>query len=90
MNPREISLDDCRVVVTSPAQYEECVVEVETTEELLFILSDEQRSGSCIVELPGDGDAIVRRVSLECQRGSAPLSVRALLDAAERRLLGHE
>ncbi len=79
MNPREIKLDECSVVMTSPARYDECIVEVETAEELLFILTDEQRTGACVVELPGDSETIARRISLA--------SLRALLDAAEQKLL---
>ncbi len=79
MIPREINLDECSVVMTSPVHYDECVVEVESADELLFILTDEQRTGACVVELPGDGETIVRRISLK--------SLRTLLDAAERKLL---
>lgn len=81
MKPKEIDYEDCRVVLTSPQHYEECVVEVETTEDLVFIVTDEQRTGACTVELPGDGENIVRRISLQ--------ALRALLDAAEEKLVGH-
>ena len=82
MSVKDINPEDCRVVLASPVHYEECVILVETADEYLFILTDEQLTGSCIVEFPGDGEAIVRRIPLE--------SLRALLDAAERKLLGKE
>ncbi len=79
MGAKNFTLDDFEILIASPEPYKECIVFVETDEDLLFILSDEQRSGSFVVELPGDGERIVRRISLE--------SFRALLDAAERKLL---
>ena len=82
MGPKEIRPDDCRVLLTSPGEYEECVVEVETEEELLFVLSDEHRTGFCVIELPGDGEIIARKLPLA--------AFRALLDAAERKLVGPE
>ena len=80
MKPKDIALEDCEIVLMSPVQYEECVVSVETSEALVFILSDEHRDGQCVVEFAGDDeDTIVRRVPL--------IALRTLLDAAERKLL---
>lgn len=80
MKEKYIKPGECDVVLTSPIHYEECIVEVGTSEDLLFILSDENRSGSCIVELPGNGESIARCVPLNY--------FRRLLDAAEQKLTG--
>ena len=82
MIPKDINPNDCKVLLASPTHYEECVVLVETPDELLFVLSDEDRTGACVVEFTGDdGDTVVRRIPLQ--------ALRLLIDAAERRLLRH-
>jgi hypothetical protein len=81
MKPKDIDLRECKVILASPDPWEECVVFVETSQELVFLLSDEDRTGACVVEFPGDdGETIVRRIPLE--------ALRTLLDAAERKLVG--
>ncbi len=80
MTAKDITFDDCRVLLASPVDYEECVVFVETSDALVFVLSDEHRSGSCLLELPGDGERIAKRIPLD--------AFRTLLDAAERQLTG--
>lgn len=77
--PIDVRASQCRVLLASPEHYAECVILVETDEALIFVLTDELRSRECLVELPGDGQGIVRRI---------PLSLlRSLLDQAERKLL---
>jgi hypothetical protein len=80
MKPKDIDPNDCEVVLASPDPWKECVVLVETRQVGLFVLPDEGRTGDCVVKFPGDdGDTIVRRIPLQ--------AFRALLDAAERKLV---
>lgn len=76
MNPKTLKHSELRVVIMSPEPWEECIAQVETSEEVLFILSDEARTGHCMIEFRAESeDRILRRISL--------VEFRALLDAAE-------
>ncbi|MCG3132762.1 MAG: hypothetical protein FLDDKLPJ_03628 [Phycisphaerae bacterium] len=78
---KEIDPKKVKIFLASPEPWEQCIVSVEDDKILWFILSDEKLNGECIVELPGDGENIMRRIPLKL--------FRTLLDAAERKLLGN-
>jgi hypothetical protein len=80
-NPPNIKAEECEVYIASPTKYEECVVLVESKSGLLFTLTDESRSGKCMVEIPAVNE------------GRADWSMtlsdfRAIIDKAERLLVG--
>ena len=79
MSPKDINPDDYSVVLCGPEPYVECVVQVESDDDLLFVLTDEDRSGNCIVEFPDEGERVLRRIRLD--------ALRRFLDAAEQKLV---
>jgi|GEM_PF-5144127 len=74
-----IRKSDCRIILMSPEPWQECIVDVETQRERVFVLSDEASDGNCIIKLPGTDESIVRRMYLS--------ELRDLLNAAENKLL---
>ncbi len=74
-----IRKSDCRIIRMSPEPWQECIVDVETPRERVFVLSDEASDGNCVIEFPGTDEAIVRRMYLS--------EFRDLLSAAENKLL---
>ncbi len=75
-----IRLSECSVTRMSPDPWKECIVDVDTSRERVFVLSDEACDGNCLIELPGVGEEIVWRIRLS--------EFRELLDLAEKKLIG--
>ena len=74
-----VKASDVDVVLISPPEYEECVVYAETKTFVLFAMTDESRSGECMVEVATSQDERVGwTISLR--------ELRSLLDDAGRRL----
>lgn len=59
------SADEYDVSVVSPEQYAEVVVEVFGAAGTVFFLTDEDRSGSFVVELVDNNQTVLHRVRLD-------------------------
>lgn len=75
-----IKAEECEVYLASPTKYEECVVLVESKAGLLFTLTDESRSGKCVIEFPAEGEG-------RADWSMALSDFRGILDKAERLLV---